>query len=154
MNLSKVQTIYFLLHATQSKNNGDDKINFDLIVKHEGKLLTANFLTIKSPFSPIIREKDLDYDGDEDVKELNLDYFRSIFRLWQSEIGSPFFTTSKAFNNPLWLLEKVSHFTDSIEDIPFITSRVSNLKYLESGLELKEAILDLEGYSIVSLVVH
>lgn len=154
MNLSKVQTIYFLLHATQPKNNGDDKINFDLIVKHEGKLLTADFLNIKSPFSPVIREKNLDYDGDEDVKELNLDYFRSIFRLWQSEIGSPFFTTSKAFSNPLWLLEKVSRFTDNIEDIPFITSRVSNLKYLESGLELKEAILDLEGYSIVSLVVH
>ena len=143
-----------MLCATQQKNSSDDKVNFDLIVKHEDKLFTAEFLTIKNSFSPKIIEKNLDYDGDEVFKELYPEYFQNLSSRWQHEIESPFFTASMAFSNPAWLLEKIINFTETIEDLLFITSRVNNLKYLESGLEFKEAILEPEGYTIISLVVH
>lgn len=154
MNLSEVQTIYYLLHAIQFKANQDDRINFDLVVSHGGKLMTAEFLPISLPYSPVIKEDILDVDGDESKKVLTKNYFNGLFENWRKNHEGTFFSYQKAFSKPGWLLQELVSFVETLDNVPYITSRVANLNYIESSVSFNEAILDYDGYSIVSLIIH
>lgn len=155
MKLSEVQTIFYLLHAIQFKANRDERIEFELVVSHEGKLLSADFLPISNPFSPIVKEITLDIDGDESREELVKSFFNDVFGTWRKTREGAFFNHQKAFAQPGWLMQELISFLNTFENVPqHITSRVTNLKYIESNIIFNEALLDPDGYSIVSLVVN
>ncbi|MEQ7070941.1 hypothetical protein [Enterococcus avium] len=154
MKLSEVQTIYYLLHAMQFKSNQNDRIEFQLVVSHYGKLLTADFLPISVPFSPKVREVILDSDGDESKKELATAFFNEVFGIWRKTHEGTFFSYPKAFAEPGWLLQTLVKFVETLNHVPYITSRVSNLNYIESSINFNEAVLESDGYSIVSLIIQ
>ncbi|WP_326931797.1 hypothetical protein [Enterococcus avium] len=154
MQLSEVQTIFYLLHAIQFNINQNDRIDFNLIVPHNGKLLTADFLPISIPFSLKVKEISLDIDGDESKEDLEKNFFSEVFKTWKKTHDGIFFNHQKAFAQPGWLLQELINFLDTFENIPqYITSRVTNLKYIESNVNFNEALLDTNGYSIISLVI-
>jgi|GEM_PF-5816470 len=97
MKLSEVQTIYYLLHAIQFKANQNDRINFELVVSHGGKLMTAEFLPISVPYSSVVKEDVLDVDGDESKKVLAKDYFNDSFGTWRKNHEGTFFLIKKPF---------------------------------------------------------
>lgn len=51
-------------------------------------------------------------------------------------------------------MQELVDFVDTLDNVPYITSRVANLNYIESCIKFSEATLELDGYSIVSLVVN
>lgn len=150
MKLGEIQSIYFLLHATQF--NHDEHIDFDLIVDYNGKLITADFLNFYNNRKTSVSEKIFDSDMDVENKRLETNYFDELFIVWRRNYEPFAFNPSKAFSEPGIFLNYITNACMEMKQTPNITNRVYNLKYLESGLSFEEAILANDNYSVVALV--
>ncbi|MFF9835445.1 hypothetical protein ACI2LD_16740 [Enterococcus casseliflavus] len=150
MKLCEIQSIYYLLHATQF--NHDEHIDFDLIVDYNGKLITADFLSFHNDEKTIVSEKNFDRYLDVEKVPLNTNYFDGIFSIWRRNYEPRGFKPAKAFSESGTFLYQIMKAYKEMNEAPNITNRVYNLKYLESGLVFKEAFLTDGEYSVVALV--
>lgn len=150
MKLGEIQKIYFLLHAIQF--NHDEHIDFDLVVDYNGKLITADFLSFYNNRKTIVSEKVFDRDMDIENKRLESNYFDEIMGIWRRNYEPFSFNPSKAFSESGTFLNQIMKACKEINEVPDITNRVYNLKYLELGIAFEEAFLTDDEYSIVALV--
>lgn len=157
MNLSEVQTVYYLLHRMQHKLDVEKKIDFELVVDYNGQLITAEFLTLNKNKSAIIKEK-FTYDFDVDEIIINTGFPNKAALEWDKLQYDSFISTDKVFKRPDLLLQNLLTFISSLEkseedNIP-ITNVITNVNYLASNTWLDFAILDNTSYKVISLVVN
>ena len=150
MKLGEIQSIYYLLHATQF--NHDEHIDFDLIVDYNGKLITADFLSFQNDAKTIVSEKNFDIYLDVEQVPQESKYFDKIFINWRRNYEPRGFKPAKAFSESGTFLNQIMKACKEINEAPNITNRVYNLKYLESGIAFEEAFLTDGDYSVVALV--
>ena len=150
MKLGEIQKLYYLLNAIQF--NYEETIDFDLIVDYNGKLITADFLKFGNNRKTIVSEKT--FDSNLDILNISKEsnFFDEVLGVWRRKYEPYSFNPSKAFSEPGAFLDYVMNACNEIDHVPLITNRVYNLRYLESDVNLKEAILMEESYSVVALL--
>lgn len=157
MNLSDVQTVYYLLHRMQHKLDVEKKVDFELIVDYNGQLITAEFLTLNKNKSAIIKES-FDYDFDVEETIINTGFPNKAALEWDKIQYDSFISTDKVFKRPDLLLQNLLNFIATLEkteaDNMPITNVISNVNYLATNTWLDFAVLDDTTYKIISLVVN
>lgn len=150
MKLGEVQKLYYLLHAVQFRY--DEHIDFELVIDYNGKLITADFLNFRNISKTTVSEKMFDSDLDIQDTPLESAFFDEILATWNLNYAPYGSKPTKAFSEPGVFLSYVMKACEEMNQAPFITNRVYNLRYLESGISFDEAILMETDYSVVALV--
>lgn len=157
MKLVHIQCIYFLLHAIQYDHG--KKYKCDLIVNADGKLITADFLSMNARKTAFQLEQ-FDFDGDIKLETVSISQtethpFAEVFGAWRREKNSPFLHAGKLFERPDILLDEIVSFLNKnsnlIDNQVPPTNKVLNLHYLESDIIYKNARLRDDGYEIIAL---
>lgn len=157
MELKEIQLIYFLFKKL--KNSIEDFNSFKIIVEHNGKLLTSDFLLNDTTHKQAINVT-LDEGSDLNFVEPNAEHLT----FYREFLDFSKLTTNDIFlrmiRNPFHILNKAMEFTsekfselqsnDSLSSFP---NTVWNLTYLESNISFEKAYLPEDDYRLVSLEV-
>ena len=143
MKLNEVQAVYYLLYrlAPEGKNH--------LIAIHDGKLITADFLSFYGTSSTPMEDY-LTSDVEKKQYRIEEKFFFHLWQQWSSKNEFYDSTSEKISQSPDYVLSLVIKFISEYPEIPNFTNRVKNLIFLESGFKIPTAILEDSDFSLIS----